>query len=63
MVNQVLFNENELKQLSDRTLYIIYREYYNQAFVDYMEGNNKAYIKHKNIANRIKKEMLLRCGK
>ena len=62
-VNQVLFNENELKELSDITLYLMYRKYYNQAFIDYIDGNGKAYIKHKNIANRINKEMLLRCDK
>ena len=62
-VNQVLFTENELKELSDKTLYFMYREYYNRAFVDYMDGCDKAYIKHKNIANRIKKEILSRCGK
>lgn len=62
MVNQVLFNENELKELSDKTLYFMYKEYYNQAFVDYIDGN-KAYIKHKNIANTIKKEILSRCDK
>ena len=50
-------------KLSDKTLYFMYRKYYNRAFVDYMDGNDKAYIKHKNIANRIKKEILSRCGK
>ena len=55
--------ESELKQLSDKTLYFMYKEYYNQAFVDYIDGRDKAYIKHKNIANRIKKEMLSRCDK
>lgn len=63
MVDQVLFNESELKQLSDKTLYFMYKEYYNQAFADYIDGHDKAYIKHKNIANRIKKEMLSRCDK
>lgn len=62
MVNQVLFNENELKELSDKTLYFIYKGYCNEAFVDYIDGN-EAYIKHKNIANKIKKEILSRCDK
>ena len=55
MIDQVLFSENELKQLSDRTLYFIYKGYYDQAFVDYINGNDEAYIKHRDIANRIKK--------
>ena len=62
MIGQVLFNESELKQLSDKTLYFMYKEYYNQAFVEYVDGN-KDYIKHRDIANRIKKEILSRCDK
>lgn len=62
MIDQVLFSESELKDLSSRTLYFIYKGYYNQAFVDYIDGN-EAYIKHKNIANKIKKEILSRCDK
>lgn len=55
--------ENELKQLSDKTLYFMYKEYYNQAFVDYIDGNDKAYIKHRDLTYRLKKEMLSRCDK
>ena len=63
MIDQVLFSENELKQLSDRNLYFMYKGYYDQAFVDYIDGNDESYIKHRDIVCRLKKEILSRCDK
>lgn len=61
MVDQVLFIESELKELSDKTLYFMYKEYSNQAFADYIDGSDEAYSRHRNIANKIKREILSRC--
>lgn len=63
MVDQLLFNESDLKQLSDKTLYFMYKEYSDQAFIDYIDENDKAYNRHRDIINRIKKEILSRCDR
>lgn len=48
-----VFNEEELKGLGYNTLMCLYREYKNNSFVAYVDGDMKKYELYKDTANKI----------
>ena len=57
------FLQEESSLMSDKDLYLLYKTYKDKAFIAYVDGNNKDYIKYEEYKNVLHEEIISRCDR